>query len=257
MNSCRFEDLYSSDADEDGFLYVKYLSMNPSQKKYLSDSLSRYSDIPVIPDKYKRLHLVPLLSDLTNIKETIKLEVPFELKLSSKMLHQTTNNPELKSWVAGKIRAAVKEYRDMNRQEEIFLRTSCYNMVRYYAMFLRGDFVDQVGKLIIVTRNKVFATEYNATDEGERQASMEIGLVFHDLHPAVVPAQGFWTSIWLSFRNQTTPEYPETDNSISVMVGNQNPSRRFNVSSLPHVTALTPRQMSILSSTESNTQFNK
>ena len=149
MNSCRFEDLYSSDADEDGFLYVKYLSMNPFQKKHLSDSLSRYSNIPVIPDKYKRLHLVPLLSDLTYIKETIKLEVPFELKLSSKILHQTTNNPELKSWVAGKIRAAVKEYRDINRQEEIFLWTSCYNMVRYYAMFLRGDFVDQVAKLIL------------------------------------------------------------------------------------------------------------
>ena len=133
------------------------------------------------------------------------------------MLHQTTNNPELKSWVAGKIRAAVKEYRDMNRQEEIFLRTSSYNMVRYYAMFLRADFVDQVRKLIIVTRNEVFATDYDATDGGERQASKEIGLVFHDLHPAVVPAQGFWTSIWLSFRNQMTPEYRETDNSMTEM----------------------------------------
>jgi len=95
--------------------------------------------------------------------------------------------------------------------------------------------------MIIVTRSAVFATDYVLSSQGESQVMQEVGLIFHEAHPAVVPAQGFWTSSWLTYKNLPTTEYPDIDNTISVVFGNENVGRRFKVSSSTNQGAKTPQ----------------
>ena len=58
MNSQVLDDLYLSDAEDDGWLYLLYVAVNPPQEKdSLSDVLSSLSDSAIIPERFQKLSL--------------------------------------------------------------------------------------------------------------------------------------------------------------------------------------------------------
>jgi hypothetical protein len=173
-------------------------------------------------ERYTRLDMVSLLSNSADIKSLPQsIEIPLQTHLlSPQILHQEKRNDEQIKWVAERIKAAARRCRKIDRNNE-FLFTSSFNMVRFYTMLLNGAFVHLQGKMIIVTKSAVFATDYILSSQGESRVMQEIGLIFHEAYPAVVPAQGFWKSSWLTYKKTSTTEYPDTDNTISVVVGNE------------------------------------
>jgi len=141
--------------------------------------------------------------------------------LSPRLFHRTGNCSDLERWMFEWIKTAVRKCRHTDRNNE-FLWTTNFNLVRFYNMFLGGHFVEERGKLIIVTKSAVYSTPYQPTTDGEREVMKEISLLLHDLSPAVIPAKGYWTSAWLTHRGRSTPAYPDTDNTISVLFRNEN-----------------------------------
>ena len=227
-DSATFDQLHKEHKDADESLYLPYVSETPSPsvERDLSDSFSTSSDVPM-REQFTRLDIVPLLSKSDDIKSPLQtIELPLKVHLlSPQILHQEERNDEQIKWVAERINAAASRCQKTDRNNK-FLFTSTFNMVRFYTMLLNGDFVHQQGKMIIVTKSAVFATDYVLSSHGESRVMQDIGLIFHEAHPAVVPAQGFWRSSWLTYKKMTTTEYPDTDNTISDVVRNENVGRR-------------------------------
>jgi hypothetical protein len=111
-DSATFGQLHKEHKDADGYLYFTYASETPSLEDHLSDSLSRYSDIPLI-ERYTRLDMVPLLSNSADIKPLPQsIEIPLQTHLlSPQILHQEKRNDEQIKWVAQRIKDAASRCR--------------------------------------------------------------------------------------------------------------------------------------------------
>ena len=169
-----------------GCIYVLYVSVNPPlEKDSLSDLLSSLSE-SAIPERFQKLSLA---------KTTVFLPLTMST-ISNEIVHRKVEDPDLTAWITKEIKFAVKlSVNDDGTCPAAHL--SFVNLLRFYSMWLRGDFTSYAGKLIVVTKTDAYAMDFRETEMGEREAQRDVGLIFHDEHPALMPAKGFWQSEWL------------------------------------------------------------
>ena len=186
--------------------------------------ISRYSDKRLVPQQYQKIQ-VPRTSVRTPFQITVS-------DITEDLLHQREPKPRLQQMIICQIKAAVREFEHSDHTSQA-LDTSSSNLIRYYRLWLAGTFIPYSNKLIIVTKDAVYATEYKETELGELSSIMEISRLFREEHAAVMPSQGYFTSEWVINEQQMTEDFPHCDNSVSVVVRNTNAWRRFNVPSTP------------------------
>jgi len=96
------------------------------------------------------------------------------------------------------------------------------NLLRFYHIWLDGHFRRYVGKLIVVTKEKVYVTDYQETAEGELSAIKDVSDTFREKHAAVMPSKGYFTSEFLIHQGIATNKYPNANNTVSGIIGNAN-----------------------------------
>jgi len=105
MGSDSFDNLYETYTEDHGFVYVTYAPFTTFSQESgpgLTNDVSRYSDVELIPGRYSPLD-VPILA----------IYMPYGVTrdgITAEMLHEKDENNVLADWVVKEIKAAVKEH---------------------------------------------------------------------------------------------------------------------------------------------------
>src|ERR1700737_1145815 len=88
----------------------------------------------------------------------------------------------------------------------------------FYVMYCQHQFLQEKGRILIVSNDGIQSLPYVSTKEGERTACLELGKRFRGKVIFIIPASRYWESEFLSEYGRKNENYPATDNNIGLLV---------------------------------------